>query len=161
MLDIEKLKGTETPTEVGLKINEIIETSKDSIDNIMTDLNDKADTDLTNLTNTGKEFASSLPMPSGRYIDLTLGASGTTYTAPANGWYSIHCQNTASVTDWAVIFQLKDKKMGIGASRYNKGSSALTSIPCQKGDVVTIYYDGTLNTASPYWFTFIYAEGAK
>ena len=26
-------------------------------------------------------------MPSSRYIDLTLGASGSTYTAPANGWF--------------------------------------------------------------------------
>ena len=29
--------------------------------------------------------------PSSKYIDLTLGASGSTYTAPANGWFSWYC----------------------------------------------------------------------
>ena len=29
----------------------------------------------------------SAAMPSGKYIDLTVGASGATYAAPANGWF--------------------------------------------------------------------------
>ena len=36
--------------------------------------------------------ASGAGMPSGKYIDLTLGASGSTYTAPANGWFSMTLQ---------------------------------------------------------------------
>src|SRR5574344_2114034 len=31
-------------------------------------------------------WESRMGMPSGSYIDLTLGANGSTYTAPANGW---------------------------------------------------------------------------
>ena len=34
-----------------------------------------------------KSYVSKLGMPSGKYIDLTLGASGSNYTAPANGWF--------------------------------------------------------------------------
>lgn len=34
-----------------------------------------------------KKQATQASMPSGKYIDLTLGASGTTYTAPADGYF--------------------------------------------------------------------------
>ena len=57
------------------------------IDEIATDLNGKADTDLTNVTDTGYIKMAGAGMPSGKYIDLTLGARNSTYTAPANGWF--------------------------------------------------------------------------
>ena len=102
---------------------------------------------------------SSWGFPSNRYIDLELGASGSTYTAPAKGYFAIHCQNK-SATDWAVIFQV-NKLYGNACGRYFQGASALTMVPCLKNDTISLYYDGTLNTSSPYWFRFIYAEGSN
>lgn len=57
------------------------------IDEIATDLNGKADVDLTNVNDSGTSLGASWSMPSDTYVDLTLGASGSTYTAPANGWF--------------------------------------------------------------------------
>lgn len=54
-------------------------------------LNNKADVDLNNV-NPGQAFTSQSArwaMPSGEYIDLTLGDSGCEYTAPANGYIYI------------------------------------------------------------------------
>lgn len=102
---------------------------------------------------------SSWGFPSNRYIDLELGASGSTYTAPAKGYFAIHCQNK-SATDWTVIFQV-NKLYGNACGRYFQGASALTMVPCLKNDTISLYYDGTLNTSSPYWFRFIYAEGSN
>ena len=60
-----------------------------NIDNIATDLNGKADVDLTNvvgaMSSSSKEYFSKIGMPSSTSTLLTLGASGTTYTAPTNG----------------------------------------------------------------------------
>ena len=123
-----------------------------NIDNVMTDVNGKADTDLTNLTNTGKEFASSLSMPSSRNIDLTLGASGAEYTAPANGWVSFaralgdREHITMSSNDIAAVF-------------VSYGSQVPTiSIPVIKGAKFKVTY---LGTGITYKFKFIYAEGAE
>lgn len=130
------------------------------IDKIATDLNGKADVDLTNVNNAGTSRGAGWAMPSDTYVDLTLGASGTAYTAPANGWFTIHCKNTTNRTDWAVMFQVNNL-YGNACSRYNQGSSALTMIPCLKNDTIYLHYDGTLNTSSPYWFRFIYAQGSE
>ena len=66
------------------------------IDEIVTDLNGKADVDLTNVNNSGTALGGSWAMPSNTYVDLTLGASGATYTAPANGWFALHYGNTSN-----------------------------------------------------------------
>ena len=66
------------------------------IDEIATDLNGKADVDLTNLSNTGKIANAHNAMPSGTYKDLTLGASGTSYTADADGYILFGKKSSAS-----------------------------------------------------------------
>ena len=69
------------------------------IDEIATDLNGKADTDLTNLNNTGKIAIAHNAMPSNTYVDLTAGASGTVYTMPSVGWLCIGFQHPDNA-DW-------------------------------------------------------------
>ena len=64
--------------EISVDINQVYE-----------DLELKANSNLANLTAEGKSLASGLGMPSSQNIDLTLGASGSWYTAPANGWVHI------------------------------------------------------------------------
>lgn len=123
-----------------------------NIDNVMTDVNGKADTDLTNLTNTGKEFASGLPMPSGRNIDLTLGATGAEYTAPANGWVTF----TRALGDREHITMSSND---VAAVFVSYGSQVPTiSIPVIKGAKFVVTY---LGTGITYKFKFIYAEGAE
>ena len=93
--------------------------------------------------------------PSSKYIDLTLGASGTIYTAPANGWFFI-------------------SRTGVSSGRYvslvNKSGSELRTLyrtpatndaiylylPAKRGDSVVVSYsaDGSIE-----FFRFVFAEG--
>ena len=50
-------------------------------------------------------------MPSNRYIDLTLGVSGTTYTAPADGYFTVNKSATASGEYINMIKQYYQKLM--------------------------------------------------
>lgn len=112
----------------------------------------KANTDFSNLSAAGKNIASGLGMPSNRYIDLTLGASGATYTAPANGWVLVGKMCTAN------------QYLGTFANSIMKclevWSSSYCSLffPVRKGDVFPISYTASGTTEV---FRFIYAEGAE
>ncbi len=61
---------------------------------VLGQLSNKADIDASNFNADGKSLLSGLGMPSNRYIDLTLGASGATYTAPANGYIFLEMVGT-------------------------------------------------------------------
>ena len=52
----------------------------------------------SNLTTTGKAAISHLAMPSSTYDELTFGASGTIYTAPADGWYAVKFDNSGLIS---------------------------------------------------------------
>ena len=92
--------------------------------------------------------------PSNKYIDLTLGASGSTYTAPADGWLVLQMGYVADkyIDLWNVT-----NKTGSIVSSASSGSSLRTTIPCKKGDVIIVYYSATTKED----FRFIYAEGSK
>ena len=104
-------------------------------------------------TKTDMLQASGAGMPSNRYIDLTLGASGTTYTAPANGWLQCACTGTAGST----FFELVTPQVSTCAS-FN-GGWGRASMPVSKGMVITVYYGG--NNFTKQLFRFTYAEGSK
>ena len=112
----------------------------------------KANTDLSNLSADGKDIASGLGMPSNRYIDLTLGASGATYTAPANGWILVGKRCTAN------------QYLGTYANSIMKclevwnTSYCSLLFPVRKGNVFPISYSASGTTEV---FRFIYAEGAE
>ncbi len=131
------------------------------IDNIATDLNGKADkeeldnkagTDLTNITNTGKVLMSGMGMPSAKYVDLSLGANGASYTAPANGWFVIH-------TDNICCFRFYNKTKDYGLTSYSKsGFAGDNTLIVNKGDVVIITYEGATSSNR---LRFIYAKGSE
>lgn len=110
---------------------------------------------------------SSWGFPSNRYIDLELGASGSTYTAPANGWYYLQ-KKTGADNQYSVIFALKDgettgetiEAIEYGAiewtPRGNNGNAIMLKVP--KGKKVVINYSLTGATEL---FRFIYAEGSN
>lgn len=120
-------------------------------------LSGKADTNLGNLSTAGKALASGLGMPSNRYIDLTLGASGSNYTAPANGYISIVCCQTGS-GGWIRLWT----KNGMSSWLQQNASNYVMSsfIPVLKGANVIIDYDSVAVTSTGY-LRFIYAEGAE
>lgn len=90
-----------------------------------------------------------------KYLDLTLGASGDTYTAPANGWIYLqkdnggtnnYCQlknETTQISGWAVR----------ASSTVNNGCF----LPVKKGDVYSVIYNAMGETQ---YFRFIYAQGS-
>ena len=104
-----------------------------------------------------KSTVSGWSMPSNRYIDLTLGASGATYTAPANGYISILCVQTGP-NGWIRIWTPNGMSFWLQqvASNFTMGSF----LPVLKGVKVIIDYENVALTSLGY-FRFIYAEGAE
>lgn len=113
-----------------------------------------ANSNASNFSQAGRSYLSGLGMPSGRYIDLTLGASGSTYTAPANGYFYLGKAATAA-GQYVDMFNTISKYRLQGQAM-SAGSYCLITVPARKGDVVKINYNvaGAIEG-----FYFIYAEG--
>ena len=92
-------------------------------------------------------------MPSSKYTDLTLGASGSSYTMPANGWLQCACTGTAGST----YFELAHASISCCASF--TGGWGRASMPVKKGMVIVVYYGG--NNFTKQLFRFTYAEGDR
>ena len=101
------------------------------------------------------DFIANQPMPSDRYNNLSLGASGTSYTASADGWvYIIIMANTAS-SSWGSIDVGGLYSQSLDHSRTNATLKCV--VPIRKGATYTITYgSSTFNT-----HRFIYANGSK
>ena len=96
-----------------------------------------------------KSTISGWSMPSSRYIDLTLGASGSTYTAPANGYFQL------AVMVGKMIQLYNNSKSDFWKASLSMDEAFAETIECQKGDKVQCYYIYTTFR----WFRFYYAEG--
>ena len=97
--------------------------------------------------------SSGFGFPSNNYDDLELGASGTQYTAPANGWVYI-----GGIGPSFVDIAASGTNTGYGycySSRSDKFVRAL--LPVVKGKVFQVFYDNSFT--SDFGFGFIYAEG--
>lgn len=114
---------------------------------------DFANTNLSNLTTTGNEVCAHNAMPSATYTNLTLGASGSSYTAPADGWFVLIKEATAQY-QYANMSGAGGMEMGATAF----GSQYLYALlPASKGSSISIYYTAGGSTVK---FRFIYANGA-
>lgn len=108
-------------------------------------------------TKTNNIQAAIASMPSSRFIDLELGATDTTYTAPANGWFYLNkLANSDDTTGdkYVLMLNTANNMMLVhnGGAKFN-----LTIIlPVLKGNIVNVAYNSTGNTTA---FRFIYAEG--
>lgn len=127
------------------------------IDEIATDLNGKADTDLTNVNDSGTSRGASWAYPSDTYEDLTLGASGTEYTAPANGWFTF-AKLTNGSNQYIKFTNLTAGGLEIEQMPNPSSVGASICIPAQKGDVVQLNYSAGGSTMR---FRFIYAVGSE
>lgn len=97
-----------------------------------------------------KSTVSGWSMPSSRYIDLSVAASGSTYTAPANGYFSWYCYQNNN----GYIFV--QSSASLLPNRVANASNDIAGfIPVKKGDIVMVEYANlTFNR-----LRFIYAEG--
>ena len=118
----------------------------------------KADTNLGNLSTAGKALASGLGMPSSRYTNLTLGASDSTYTAPANGYFCLK-GNSEINANFKISFYNQTANFRQTVSDDNWADWVSTYIPAKKGDVVNLLYTNV--TTASHNFLFIYAEGEE
>ena len=135
---------------------------QDDIDEIVTDLNGKADVDLSNVNDTAKILMAGMGMPSETYIDLTLNASDSTYTAPANGWVQVSWQ--ISSNSYLAVSTVYDNSDGICMQTQNfssSGSFVNVYIPVSKNEVFKVAYNGTLQSNQYNRFLFIYAKGSE
>lgn len=108
---------------------------------------------------------SSWGFPSNRYIDLELGASGSTYTAPANGYF---CWNgivnnsyivlTIGATDVSNVDNaVKTAKRGYTANSASQEGKAFVA-EVAKNTVIHVWFGGNFISGS---FKFIFAEGSN
>ena len=117
-----------------------------------------ADKDLSNLSTAGKEVVSNLPMPSKSSETLTVGASGTSYTATANGWFCFSSATaSASRSHLSIALNGVSQHLGMVVAEYTGSAGNKVFCPVAKGDSATVYYS---NTSSVEGY-FIYAEGDK
>lgn len=122
-------------------------------------LSGKADVSLANLTDAGKIVAAKMSMPSDTYDDLTLGATGASYLAPADGYFFLHKScGTISSAYLAGYNQGSGDYYDIKWGPSFAADDLSLTIPAKKGDSVVLYYSANGVTK---FFRFIYAEGSK
>ena len=101
-------------------------------------------------------------MPSDKYADLTLGVNGTSYTAPANGYYFLAKASTATGQGASIMIKgTIDNGKTLYGMEYTSSSSGMNmkyTWAVQKGSITTINYTlaGATNA-----FRFIYAVGSE
>ena len=105
-----------------------------------------------------KREVSTWALPSTKSIDLTLGASGSTYMAPANGWF--YLVKTASATNqYLNIYNKTASWMGMGCNSSSSGQQTRVYVPVKKGDEAYVSYNMNGSNTNYDIFVFIYAEG--
>lgn len=100
------------------------------------------------------DLSGSWSAPSTNYIDLTLGASGTTYTAPADGYYTIDKKAGASGA-FLDLDNTTSHHIRITAQATDAANWQRVFVPARKGDIVQVFYNSTGETNH---FRFIYAQ---
>lgn len=126
------------------------------IDEIATDLNGKADVDLTNVNNSGTSRGAGWNMPSSTYTALTVGASGSTYTAPANGWVIV--RSGSDRTNYYIYLQNDTNGFEVNPTAGTPTPFGVSAyIPVNKGDVFRLSYQNVHFD----FFRFYYAVGSE
>ena len=124
-------------------------------------LNDKMDRDVQNIdTQIGSPFVAGLSAPSNTYEDLTLLASGETYTAPADGYF--YFDKSASANNQycdTFIYDSNDNVVyRLTSVAPASGYKSRLLVSALKGQKVGFTYTvaGATNA-----FRFIYAKGSE
>ena len=118
------------------------------------DVSGKADTNLSNLSATGKTKVANLAMPSGIYIDLTLPTSGQHIIAPADGY--VYLEKYAANPAEYIVMQAN--YIGVAEAALSVNQILRVTLPVKKGSIVTPSYTASGTTTA---FRFTYAEGSQ
>jgi hypothetical protein len=124
---------------------------------------DGADTDLSNLTNTGKIKAAHLAMPSGVYDELTIPAvDGSNITVPADGYLCLR----GVANGESPVLGLTNNTTGMNITSNATFMSALdfgVTLPVKKGDSVKVgfYHINFNDPSAPGFLRFVYANGSE
>jgi len=128
------------------------------VNNISSDLNGKADKDFTNIDNTAKIAIAHNAMPSAVYDDLTLGSTGTAYTAPADGYIAF--SKTASASgQYILIHVYNEGNVVYSVNNFSSGGNPLRiTVPIKKDQRFQVSYT---TGGATLLFRFIYAVGSE
>lgn len=115
------------------------------------------------LKQSDKSIIGSWGMPSNKYIELTFGASGSTYTAPANGYLRAYITSTGSASLWTYLNVINSSNDLVSRSGNWHATTAsyytLTAfLPMLKGQTARITYTTAANITEKI-LTFVYVEG--
>lgn len=96
------------------------------------------------------------PLPSNNFINLTLGASGTIYTVPANGW--INMSVNLAVNNYMAFFNKNSVNVSELINMQSAGINQNYTIgfPIRAGQKFRVQYSAYNNLNS---FRFYFAQG--
>ena len=127
-------------------------------------ITDGANISLSNLTNTGTSKAANCGMPSVTYDDLTIGASGATYTAPSNGWLAVFgTANSENNVGHGIYVSLMNSAGDAEITKFasantgNSGQDLRLYVPMRKGGIYKIEYGRMASISGK----FLYAVGSE
>lgn len=147
------------PLELGASFNSTVLKS-----NVLVLENDKASStkkaySIMTKSPTNNEYMGHMAMTSNKFIDLELGASGTTYVAPADGYYRLTMKQAAA-EQYAYLASYTDNDEPIlsTTSKTATGTDSLSTwVLVHKGQKVKAVY----NASEKKVFRFIYAIGSE
>ena len=111
--------------------------------------------ECSNIDKEGKSAISSFSMPSNNSITLEAGASGSTYTAPANGYFSIRGDALSASLAQVALWRKDGGNFGTRSYSYAATAQPWVYLPVKKGEVIGISVYNLENIL----FKFFYAEG--
>lgn len=92
--------------------------------------------------------------PSGRFVNLELGASGTKYTAPANGWF--YLAKSSNGSNQYIKLNCTTRGYSVILFANTSNNELRQMLPVEKGYVVQADYTAAGSTIA---FKFFTAEG--
>ena len=108
--------------------------------------------DIQNLIPNNSENIAHYAFPADKNVSLTLGASGASYTAPANGWICLSKKSTGANQ----YLQLYNSSISVQTRSHASANNVIAYLPLRKGDQFWVTYDLGGDTS---YFRFTYAQG--
>lgn len=139
-------------------VGEYAQTAIEQTAGLNTELfNGKVDLNASNISAEGKSLIDSWGKPSTRYTDFAIGATGTAYRAPVNG-YARFTYRVANSND---VVGLSGSNI-VSAVRASGANTLLhVTIPVRRGTTFMIEYSSTASATSANLLRFIHAEGEQ
>lgn len=156
MLELENSSGG-TVTREGRIVNgsngEVIPSINDDETSSTKTWSSKKLSKLSNLTLTD---ASNASMPSSNTSSFTIGASGTTYIAPSDG-YIVARARFSSTPNSLELYSLNNSENTLLATKVERNQNGINEIyiPIASGMTFGYKYEGTLNTTNPFHTLYI------